>query len=367
MAQLTTRERFVRTLTGQDVDRVPFMKVFGGDAAALPTWVQKYPLLPTYIDELMGFEGGYRGWRVAPVNTSLCGVEPSVIVSEDEREFISRSGEGTVRRGFKKGDYHGHVLEYPVKTEADWDRIKEKYLDPYDPRRIPADWPNLVELYKNRDFPLQLTCGGVYGFLRHMMGDEALCLAMYDDPNLVSRIIGEYIDMNIALWEILCRDVQFDLIECWEDMASKTGSIISPASFEQFMAPRYRKIRAFADEYNIPIVLVDSDGNIDELAHWMAGCGVNSMYPFEVMAGCNPKKVLAELPGMSAIGCLEKSAGALGEAYIEEQLELARALIKGGRCIPGPDHFPLENVTFEDYKRFLDRVREVIMTTKPGS
>jgi len=276
-------------------------------------------------------------------------------------------GDGTVTRVLKKGDYHWNVLEYPVKTGEDWERLREKYLNPNDPRRIPAEWPFFVEMYREREFPLQLTCGGVYGFLRNMMGDEALCLAMYDDPDLVLRITDDYIGMCLILWEKLCRDVQFDLIECWEDMASKNGSIISPACFERFLAPQFRRIRAFADEHNIPIVLVDSDGNINDLAHWMFASGVNCMYPFEAGAGCNPKKVLAELPGMGAIGCLEKNACAMGDEAIDEQMEIARILIRGGRCIPGPDHFVLENVTFEGYKRFMNRLREVILTTRPGS
>ena len=54
MAQLTTRERFVRTLTGQDTDRVPFMKIFGGTNDVLPAWERDYPGLHTYIDELLG-------------------------------------------------------------------------------------------------------------------------------------------------------------------------------------------------------------------------------------------------------------------------------------------------------------------------
>jgi len=29
---MNTRERFVKTLTGEKVDRVPFMKVFGGES-----------------------------------------------------------------------------------------------------------------------------------------------------------------------------------------------------------------------------------------------------------------------------------------------------------------------------------------------
>ena len=38
MSNLTHRQRFVRTLTGQEVDRVPFIKLFGGTNAHLREW-----------------------------------------------------------------------------------------------------------------------------------------------------------------------------------------------------------------------------------------------------------------------------------------------------------------------------------------
>lgn len=366
MSQLTTRERFIRTLTGQETDRVPFMKCFGGDHAVLPTWEQENPGLRDYIDELLGFEGGYRGWRITPVNFWLCGEIQTEVIREDEEYMILRHSYGKVEQRKKHGDYHGHVLEYPVKTQKDWEFIKENYLDPNDPARIPKDWHNYVDLYQNREFPLQLTCGGVYGFARNMMGDEALCYAFYDDPDLVHDIIDGYIDFCLKLWEKLCKNVSFDLIESWEDMASKTGSIISPVTFSEFLAPNYRKIRHFADEHGIPLVLVDSDGYIDDLAELMFANGVNAMYPFEVGAGCDPIQVLKKLPGLGAIACLEKNACALGDDAIEEQMERAKALIRNGRCIPGPDHFVLENASFEGYRKFMTRLREVVMTTTPG-
>lgn len=363
---LTTRERFVRTLLGQEVDRVPFMKIFGGDAAVNNIWLKDYPNLPGYIDELLQFEGGYRGWRIVPVNYWLCGEITSKVVAETDETVTVRYSTGEVVLAHKHGDFHRHTLEYPVKTPEDWDRIKSTLLDPLHPARLPKDYAQYVELYRNREFPLQLTCGGVYGFARTMMGDEALCYAIYDEPEMVADIINTYIDMCLKLWEVLCRDIDFDLIECWEDMASKTGAIISPASFNQFLAPNYRKIRAFADAHRIPLVLVDCDGNVNELAKDMVANGVNAMYPFEVGAGCDVLKVLDANPRLGALGCLEKNACALGKDAIDEQMEIAKTLIKHGRIIPGPDHFVLENVPFENYKYFMNRLREVIFTTTPG-
>ena len=41
---MNDRERFVNTLTGRPVDRVPFIKVFGGTNAVLPGWEREYPM-----------------------------------------------------------------------------------------------------------------------------------------------------------------------------------------------------------------------------------------------------------------------------------------------------------------------------------
>ena len=53
---MTSRERFVRTLTGREVDRVPFIKVFGGTNAVLPRWEEECPGISRSIDELLRFE-----------------------------------------------------------------------------------------------------------------------------------------------------------------------------------------------------------------------------------------------------------------------------------------------------------------------
>jgi len=364
---MNTRERFVRVLTGQDADRVPFMKIFGGTNAVTQRWVQQYPSLSTYIDELLGFEGRYRGWQIAPVNTGLCGTPPDVVEYSSETETRIRHGNGSLSVHMNRdGHFFNHTAQYPVKCGDDWQRIKDNWMNPDDPWRFPAphEWQNYVDMYKTRDYPLQLTCGGVYGFARNMMGDEALCLAMYEDPGLVGDIIATYIDMCLDIWKKMVFDIQFDVIECWEDMAYKSGSIISKRHFTQFLMPQYRRIGDFAREAGIPIVLVDSDGNIMELAEWMMEAGVNCMYPFEVQSGCDIPHIRRHLPGMGCIGGLDKECMAKDKKAIDAQLEKARQLISLGRFIPGPDHFVLENVPFENYAYFMRGLKQVILETK---
>ena len=362
---MNTRERFVRTLRGKPVDRVPFMKVFGGTNAVLPRWKEEYPGIETCIDRLLGFEGVYRGWGITPVNMDPGNMDPPAILSETNDTLIRRRGDGTIEQIHKGGDYRRHTIEWPVKTMMDWEAYKEKHLDANDPARFPVDWNQRVKGYKDRDYPLQLTHRGVYGFVRERLGDENLAYAFYDEPGLVHNMMESYTDFVITLWEKQTADVAFDLIECWEDMASKNGSLISPAMFDAFMAPCYRRIADFARTHGIEVILVDSDGFIEDLTDSMLKAGVNTLYPYEALAGNDVGRVLDRYPNVGVIGGLRKEAMYEGKRAIDIEMAKARAWIKKGRYIPGPDHFVLEYASFANYRYFMENLREVVMTTTP--
>jgi len=195
--------------------------------------------------------------------------------------------------------------------------------------------------------------------------DENLAYAFYDQPEMVHDMMNSYTDMALKIWEKQSADVEFDLIECWEDMASKNGSLISPDMFRESMAPCYQKIAAFAKDHNIQVVLVDSDGHIEELTGLMLDAGVTAPYPYEVMAGNDVARVLDTYPQVGVLGGLRKEAMYEGEAAIDAEIEKARSLIRKGRFIPGPDHFVLKLASFAHYRYFMERLRDVVMTTSP--
>lgn len=363
---MTTRERFVRTLTGQPVDRVPFMKVFGGDNAILAHWEQEHPGLRQEIDALLQFEGGYRGWRTTPVNMDPSQLKPVEVLEDTTERLVQRRGDGTVEMIQKTGDYNRHDIEWPIKTMDDWREYKARHLQADDPSRFPANWAELVQEYRGRDYPLQLTHRGVYGFARNRMGDENMAYAFYDQPELMHDLMDSYTDMCLEVWGEMVAEVEFDLIECWEDMAYRSGSLISPKTFREFMTPNYRRIREFAEAHKIPIVLVDSDGYIEDLCEVMYEAGVNAMYPFEVQSNNDVARVRERFPGMGCVGGLNKQVMAEGKEAIDREMDRARGLIELGRFIPGPDHFVLSDVTFASYRYFMEQLREVVLSTTPG-
>ncbi len=363
---MNSRERFIRTLLGRDVDRVPFIKVFGGKNTILPQWEEEMAGLSICIDNLLQFEGADRGWQRSPVNMRLSQRGIPVVIKETDEEVVSKWNDGTIDVYRPGMDYYRHTIEWPVKTKKDWDYVKEHHLQADDPERFPADWHEYLQKAKNRDYPLQLFHGGVYGFARTLMGDVNLAYAFYDCPELIHEIMDYYTEMVISIWTKMVRETDYDLIECWEDMACKSGMLVSSKIFQEFIRPRYLRIAQFARQYDIKIILVDSDGLIDELTELLLESGVTSIYPYEVQAGNDVAAMLERFPKLSIIGGLDKNVMAKGKPYIDEELEKAREFIQKGRYIPGPDHFVLSDVSWKDYRYFMEGLREVVMTTKPG-
>lgn len=119
------------------------------------------------------------------------------------------------------------------------------------------------------------------------MGAEEVLVGFYTEPEMIRDIMDTYTELWLQLYGVVAERVQIDHIHIWEDMSGKQGSLVSPAMIEDFMMPSYDRIAAFAKEHGVPVVSVDSDGQVDELVPLMMKHGVNAFMPFEVQAGCD--------------------------------------------------------------------------------
>jgi hypothetical protein len=347
-------------MTGQEVDRPPFMSVFHPHEQTYKRWERERPDL---IPRLRGvpFEGRGRGWYDVGVNVGASRMPATIVLEDSDEQRVERWGDGTVWQFKKQGDYNYHRLEVPIHTHDDWRRYKERFLDPDDPARFPDDWAQRVAEYRQADYPLMLKHHGIYGFARNNLGDEQLMVAMYDQPDFVHDLMDSYTDIVLSIWEKVASTLQIDVVECWEDMASRSAMLISPAMFEEFMAPNLRKVSAFARRHGIPVVLVDSDGRVDQLAGLLADCGVNAFYPVEVGAGNDPFAMHQQHPSLGLLGALRKEALCDGSTRAAVDIELAKAqrLLQAGRFIPAVDHGPLSNTDPELYLYFCDQLQDI--------
>ncbi len=250
-------------------------------------------------------------------------------------------------------------LEFPVKTKKDWDRIKKR-LDPDSPERFPAWWEDKVRCWRRRDYPLGIEVGSFFGFLREMVGLEDLCVMYYDNPGLIHEM-NEWIEyFELKMLKRALVDVQFDFACFWEDMAYNKGSLISPKTFRKFVTPHYRKITDLLHSHGTDVILVDSDGDIEELIPLWIESGINGQFPLEVTAGVDAVKLRKRFgKNFILIGNIDKRALIKGKRAIDEELKRkVPYLVSQGGYFPAVDHFIPPEVSFENFIYFIKSLRK---------
>ncbi|GHU70558.1 hypothetical protein AGMMS49992_03100 [Clostridia bacterium] len=362
--ELTCRERIRRCALCLPIDRAPFTFYFGPWHETVERW------------EREGVPDAGSAWQdparfgfdkpifsvVGYVNHLYCpAYEPRVIerrghtvVQMDNLGILTESIEG--KSGIPK------IIKSPVENLDDWLKIKAERLNPDDPRRFSKDWPDIARQVNADDRPVLIGCYpcGLYGTLRDLMGVEGSLLAFYDNPELVHTIMADLTDFWIALFERICRSVTVDILHIWEDMSGKQGPLISPAFVREFMIPHYKRMSAFAAEYGIACVQVDTDGDCEALIEPFHEGGVNMLLPFEVNAGSDVVSLRRRYPYMSMMGGIDKIEIAKGPAAIDRELARIEPLLRGSGYIPALDHLIPPEISFADYSYFTERLRGMI-------
>jgi uroporphyrinogen-III decarboxylase len=143
-------------------------------------------------------------------------------------------------------------------------------------------------------------------------------------------------------------------------MCYKTGPLLSPALFRQWMVPNYRKVTSFLEEHGVRLSWVDCDGNIELLIPlWLEG-GVRGFYPLEVAAGIDAASLRRQYGRQIVMwGNVDKRALAAGREAIDAELaRLAPVAVQGG-FIPLVDHGVPDDVSYQNYLYYLDQRRRI--------
>lgn len=269
---------------------------------------------------------------------------------------------GIKKRIGKENDSIPEYYEWPVKNRDDWERFKCKRLNPATPGRYTDNLNRAVEFYKNRDFPLMM--GGEVGFfgpLRYLLGEVKLFHSYYDQPDLIHDMINYLVDFWTEVYYPLLSKIKPDCFLIWEDMCYKTGPLISPEIFKEFMLPAYKKFTSLLKGNGVDIIILDTDGNCWELIPVFIEGGVTCIYPMEVAAEMDVVEVRKKFPKLQMTGGIDKRVLAKDKSSIDRELEgKIPYMIKQGGYIPHIDHNVPPDVPFENFVYYRKRLEELI-------
>lgn len=253
-------------------------------------------------------------------------------------------------------------IRYPVRDRETWEKLKRR-LDPDAPVRYPEYWEDYVRSARQRDFALGISIGSYYGWIRNWVGMENLALWYYDQPDLVHEMTEYVADFILRLIDRALNDLPgLDFAHLWEDMAMKTGPLIGPSLFREFMMGPLTRVTRVVREAGIDIISVDSDGNNDMLVPLWLEAGVNLLFPLERAAGTDPL-ALRQRHGRQLLlmGGIDKRALREGcsKADIDRQIKSVEPLLREGGFTPWVDHAVPPDVPFANFRYYMNRVLEL--------
>lgn len=286
---------------------------------------------------------------------------PSEVIAEDDTTITTRDGDGIIKRNLKlRADTSmPQFLEFPVRTRADWERVRDAHLQLQPERRFPADWFPLEDRFRDRDCPLGMSICGAFGHPRNLFGDDRLLVMYYDDPGLIHEIQEQWVWLYRQIIDEVAAHLQLDYFLFWEDMAFKTAPLISPALFREFMLPYYMQIVSHLRSKGVDLVFVDSDGNFEVLIPLFLEAGINGFFPFERAADMDPVRLRRQYGhAFCMFGGIDKREVAKGrDAIIAHVDSFVPDLLDDGGYIPMLDHTAPPDIPLDSIRFMIERVR----------
>lgn len=290
---------------------------------------------------------------------AITGLE-SVVLEDTPEYTLSRDSMGRTMKLIKKSATIPLPMDHPVKTMEDWLKIKHWYTF----REDRVDREALLrqkELFDKGYLTIFAVPGG-FDEPRQLLGEEDLCIAFYDEPEMIEDMMTTMTDTALKVMERVGDIVPIDNLIIHEDMAGKSGSLIGPNLIRQFLKPYYRTVWDCAQSYGAKLFSQDSDGNMNSVLDAFIECGVNCSYPFEPAAGMDMVEMRKKYgKKLYFKGGIDKHALRKDKAAIRAELEYKMCdLMKGGGTIFALDHRIPNGVTLENYKYYVTLGREML-------
>jgi hypothetical protein len=356
---MTSRERFHATFHYGKPDRVWLQPQWTFDETR-ERWLREGMPRDQHFDTYWGYDRietiplRYGAWP--PLERKVVEVGPGWQIVEDE--LGGRTKDWTDRDiGMPQW------LIYPVRDRETWEAYKQR-LAPDAPVRYPEYWDDYVKRVRDRDHPLVLHIGSYYGTLRNLVGMEHLALWYYDYPDLVHEMTEFIADFTLRLIDrALCDIPNTDCGNVWEDMGMKTGPLIGPGLFREFILEPLKRVTKAVNEAGIDLISVDSDGNNDVIVPLWLEAGVNYLYPLEIAADTDPVALRREHGHeLRLAGGIDKRVlrdGCTKRDIEREVTSKVPGLVRDGGYSPWVDHAVPPDVPFANFRYYMDLIHEI--------
>jgi uroporphyrinogen-III decarboxylase len=356
--ELVPREDYLDYMTFRRQMPPMLTEIFGPLPGLTDEW-REQGAAPEELDfSAFRYRCGADGWL--PVNTGWAGGYPEEILEETDDYIIARDRMGRRVKLSKKAATLPLPMDYPVHDTDDWLLVKPHYE--FSEGRLAGDWQARAREHLAAGRVVGVSIPGGFDEPRKLMGEERLCTAYYDEPELVHDILRTIGDTACRVLEAVTAAVRVDQIGVHEDMAGRSGPLAGPRQVAEFIAPYYRRVWDIARERGARIFRQDSDGDMRPVIPAFLDAGINFMYPCEPAAGMDVVRIRECFgAGLALMGGVDKHVVRRSREEIAAELEYKiPPMVRTGGCVIALDHRIPNGTPLASYRFYLDKAWEIM-------
>ena len=358
------RAEYLDYMTFQRNERPLFTEIFGPIVGLKEEWVEQ-GATPEELD-FSAFRYRCEARGSIPVTTGRMGGGRATVLEETEDFVLSRDDLGRTMKMPKGLATLAMPLDYPVSTFDDWLTIKPRYE--FSEARFADGWEDEARRILAAD---KVLCVGIPGGLdepRQLMGEEGVCIAFYEQPELVHDILGTIAETAVRVLDRVSAAVQVDMLSVHEDMAGKSGPLAGPSQVEEFIKPYYRRVWDMLAQRGARLFDQDSDGNMNPVIDAFLDAGINCMHPMEPAANMDMVAIREKYGTRLAIsGGIDKHVLRRSQAEIAAELEYKiPPMVRTGGCVMALDHRIPNGTPLANYRFYLQKAWELLERRDDG-
>ncbi len=352
------RERYIAHSLFEDTGREMFCELFGPLHSLEAEWRAQGATAKEIA--MTAFDWDYVLLAGLTVSTGArTGIAPQIIEDTPEHR-IARDHMGRMTKLIKQSATIPLPMDYPVTCMEDWLKIKHWYE--FSENRIDIEGLRRCRDLRDKGYLTMIGMPGGFDEPRQLLGEEELCIACYEDPEMIHDMLSTIADTCVKVIERVKEYVRLDALIVHEDMAGKSGPLFGPAQIMEFFHPYYTKVWAAAKDAGARLFSQDSDGNMEPVLDALLACGLNCIHPCEPAAGMDIVKLHRKYDGRLCFkGGIDKFA--LRGDFDTIRTELTYKMqpdLMGGGIIWGLDHRIPNGVPIENYRYYVNLGRELL-------
>jgi Uroporphyrinogen decarboxylase (URO-D) len=352
------RDQYIDYMTFGPVERPLFVELFGPLIGLDEEWRAQGASEDEINMTAFGFD--YVRHHFVQVVPSLFPGFEEVVLEDTDEYMIKRDRFGRTSKLCKGVASISLPLDYPVTDMDSWLKIKPMYE--FCEERFVEGWAEAARKARDEGALIALGLPGGFDQPRQLLGEEAICMAYYEQPEMMRDMLETMGNTAERIAEIVTKEVVVDHLSVHEDMAGKSGSLVGPRQIEEFISPYYHRVWDVLQSRGAKIFQQDSDGNMNSVIPAFLDAGLTCMYPMEPAAGMDIVDVRkAYGKKLAMLGGLDKHVLRKTKADILAELEhKLQPMMREGGMVFGLDHRIPPGTPLDNYRYYVRTAREIL-------